>query len=174
MADTQNSQLLSTAQAEQARSQAEEDPASPRPRAQLALHCWRAGQFEEAMEWIDSCLELDESNLDFYRIKANVLADMKLSGRALETAMGALASAPGSVTARILAVRMMLADLQPRKAQSMLDSILALEPGDQELGHVKFLQAQIVNMIHQAENDPLRWLSRKLKSRLSNVAGESG
>ena len=172
MSGNLHKQLLSAREEVQVRARIEQNPRAVQPRARLAVHCWRSGALPEAVKWIDSCLVLDPANVNFYRVRANVFADMKHSAKAVKTAMKAIKIAPESVMARLLTVRMLLADLQPARAQKVLDSTLALDPDHQQLRQMKSLQAQILNMTRQSEHDPINWLSRKLEKRLSNVAGE--
>ena len=155
------------------RESAGQNPSAAPLRARLALHCWRTGALGEALEWIDSCLEIDGSNVSFYRIRANVLADMNQSIRAVRTARRAVEAAPESVLARLLATRMLLIDLQPSRAQQALDAALDLDPDHQHLTMMKSLQEQILRMSREAEDHPLKWYSRKLKKRLANVAAEN-
>ena len=170
---TEEDQILSAEEEAQARIQAEKQPKATPPRARLALHCWRTGQLQEALEWVDSCLEIDDTVVGFYRIRANVLAEQKQTSDAVETALKAIEIAPESVIARLLTVRMYLADLQPAKAQETLDAALELDPRRQHLQLMKPLQAQVVNMLREAEHRPLDWYSRKLKKRLAGVAAEN-
>jgi len=172
MSEDCQSQILSPEEESSDRLLAEQHPRAAQPRARLALHCWRSGDLGEALVWIDSCLDIDASNVNYYRIRANILADMNQSARAVRTALHAVQAAPESILARLLTARMMLADLQPAKAQEMLDMALGMNPEEQHLHMMKSLQAQILQMIREAEHHPLKWYSRKLKKRLANVAAE--
>jgi len=165
-------QLLSEQQEEHFRNLAEKRPGASRPRLRLALHCWRKGELAEALTWVDSGLRLDPQNINAYRIRANILVDLRQTVKAVETARQALDANPKSMLAHILTVRMLLADLQPGKAQEVLDSALDLEPGEQQLRHLKSLQLQILSVAKQADQNPLNWLTRKYNRRLANVAGE--
>lgn len=165
-------QLLTEQQETDFRSAAERKPEASQPRARLALHCWRKGELAEALDWADRCLELDSLNIDFYRLKANILADMQQTAKAVEIAMRARLAVPQSIPAHILTVRMLLLDLQPAKAQQALDAALLLAPDSQQLEHLKSLQLQILAASRQANHDPLKWLTRKFNNRRANVAGE--
>jgi tetratricopeptide (TPR) repeat protein len=165
-------QLLGEEEEAQVRQAIERKPDAPLPRARLALHCWRRGDLAEALEWIDSCLEIDPGQVDYYRIRANIQVDMRQSAKAVETAQRAIGVLPESVMAHLLTTRMLLADLHPARAQSMLDKALKLNPDCQHLELMKALQSQIVQMTRQAEHDPVNWLKRKLQKRLENVAVE--
>jgi len=169
--DVQN-QILTAEEESRDRLLAGQNPREPQPRARLALHCWRSGNLEEALVWIDSCLEIDASNVNYYRIRANVLADLNQTIRAVRTALRAVQAAPDSIIARLLTARMLLANLQPAKAQEMLDTTLDMNPEEQHLHMMKSLQAQILQMTRESEHHPLKWYSRKLKKRLANVATE--
>jgi tetratricopeptide (TPR) repeat protein len=166
-------QLLTAEEETRFRAMAAKNPRAAQPPAHLALHCWRSGALPEALDWIDRCLEIDVSEVNYYRIRANILVDMKQSAKAVETAIQAIEVAPESVIAKLLTVRMLLADLQPARAQEVLDVTLDLEPETQQLHFMKSLQAQILNMTRQAEHDPLKWLSLKYRKRLANVASET-
>ncbi|MBT4519665.1 MAG: hypothetical protein HOC23_06645 [Halieaceae bacterium] len=173
MTQSNHSQLLSTDEEVQLRAAIEQDPGTAHFRGRLALHCWRSGDLSEALGWIDSSLEIDPTNVHYYRIRANVLVDRNLSARAVETALKATEILPESVLARLLTVRMLLADLKPTMAQEALDATLDLDPNHQQLHEMKSLQKQILNMISQSKRDPVKWLSRKLQKRKANVAGEN-
>ncbi len=165
-------QILLEHEEAQVRERIRKMPEAQTPRVRLALHCWRSGLLSEALEWVDACLELDSTNVDYYRIRANVLIDMRLSAQAVETAERAIRAVPDSVTAWMLAARMRLIDLQPARAQIALDRALELDP---EHGHVEFmksLQEQILNMKRESEHNPLKWIGKKIKKRMDNVAGE--
>ncbi len=165
-------QLLTPDEEARLRSEARQNPRAAQTRARLALHCWRSGGFQEAIEWIDACLELDPSNVNYYRVRANVLADMQHSAQAVETALRSVEIAPESVMARLLTVNMLLADLQPSRAQKMLDDALELDREHEYLQLIKSLQIRVLNMSRQAEHNPVKWLARKFKKRLRNVVGE--
>lgn len=174
MGGNSHKQLLTPLQEKQVRARIEKIPNTAQPRVRLALHCWRSGVLPEAIEWIDSCLELEPANVDFYRIRANIFVDMKQSGRAVEVAIRAIELAPEVVMARLLMVRMLLADLQPDRAQRELNATLdlELEMEKQHLHFMKSLQTQILHMNQEAERDPIKWLSRKFSKRRANVASE--
>ena len=173
MSENTSQQLLTAEKEARFRKVAEHNPGAHRAQAHLALHCWRSGALPEAMEWIDRCLGVAPTEVNYYRIRANILVDMQQSAKAVETALQAVEVAPESVIARLLTVRMLLADLHPAKAQEVLDTTLEFDPEREQLQFMKSLQTQILNMTRQAENDPLKWLSRKYKKRLSNVANEA-
>ena len=173
MRENSSQQLLTAEKEAWFRKVAEQNPDAHRAQAHLALHCWRSGALQEAMEWIDRCLGVAPAEVNYYRIRANILVDKQQSAKAVETALQAVEVAPESVSARLLTVRMLLADLQPARAQEVLDATLDLDPEHEQLHFMKSLQTQILNMTRQAEHDPLKWLSRKYKKRLSNVANEA-
>jgi len=165
-------QPLAERQESKLRALAERQPDASQPRIRLALHCWRMGELAEALEWADRSLALDPQNLNAYRIRANILSDMRQTGKAVETALRARKMAPLSLAAHALSVRMLLADLQPAKAQEALDAALKLDLDTQELQQLKVLQRKILAASQQAERKPLDWATRKFNRRLANVASE--
>lgn len=167
-----NNQILTDQQLARVRSLAESSPAAGQPRLRLARHYWLKGELNEALVWVDRGLQLEPENINAYRIRANVLVGLKQTARATQTARDALQVAPRSVPAHILLVRMLLADLQPRAAQEMLDATLQLDPDPEQLQQLKHLQQQILSTSRQAETNPLDWMTRKFNRRLANVAGE--
>jgi len=165
-------QLLTEQEEARVRAMAERKPDAGRPRLRLARHYWLKGELEEALVWADRGLALEPGNINAYRIRANVLVGLRQTSKAVETALQARAVAPQSIAAHLLVVRMMLADLQPRKAQEMLDATLELDPSSQQLQQLKSLQQQILATSRQAELQPLDWIMRKFNRRLANVASE--
>ncbi len=79
-------QLLTAEEEESFRAIAAKNPQAVQPSAHLALHCWRSGDLKEAMEWIDRCQEVNMSEVNYYRIRANILVDLQQTARAVETA----------------------------------------------------------------------------------------
>lgn len=98
---------------------------------------------------------------------------MNNSAAAVATAIRACDIAPDSIQAKQLLVRMLLADLQPRKAQETLDAMLEMEPNERQQQQINSLQFHTRNMRRQAQNRPLKWLKRKLKKRIANVTSEA-
>lgn len=168
----QENRLLTEQEEARLHAMAESKPMAGQPRLRLARHYWLKGELEEALVWTDGVLALEPGNINASRIRAKVLVAMKQTGKAVETALHACAQTPQSIPAHLLAVRMMLADLQPRKAQEMLDLTLELDPGTQHLQQLKSLQQQILAVSNQAERRPLDWITRKFNRRLANVAAE--
>jgi len=168
----QDNRLLTEQEEARLRATAESKPKAGQPRLRLARHYWLKGELEEALVWTGALLALEPGNINASRIRAKVLVAMKQTGKAVSTALHACAVAPQSVPAHLLAVRMMLEDLQPRKAQEILDQILELDPGTQHLQQLKSLQHQILAVSNQAERRPLNWITRKFNRRRANVAAE--
>lgn len=172
MREPKHHHILSAEQEASCRRRVQDQPHAIQPRARLALHCWRSGELADALEWIESCLELDRTNVDLYRLRANIQVDLQLTGQALATAREARELAPDSIPAHLLLVRMLLADLQPAKAQQALDTVLQLGPDVDQLHQMKSLQEQILSMTRLADRDPLKWLTLKFRKRKANLAGE--
>lgn len=168
----ERSQLLTERQLARVKAAAERNPDSIRPRLRLALHYWRNGELNEALEWVDRGLALHPADIGAYRIRANVLVEMSRTAKAVETAMAARAVAPQSIPAHILIVRMLLADLQPGRAQEFLDAAVDLDPDPAQLRQLTALQKQILAVSQSAERKPLDWIARKFNRRRANVAGE--
>lgn len=167
-----NNPILTEQQVLRVRALAERDPTATLPRLRLARHYWLRREFNEALVWVDSSLQLDPENISAYRIRANVLVGLQQTAKAVKTALEAVQVAPASITARLLAVRMMLANLQLEQAQEMLDLALELDPDPQQLQQLKSLQQQILATSRQAEQKPLDWITRRFNRRLANVKSE--
>jgi len=165
-------QRLTEQEVARVRAMAERKPNAGQPRLRLARHYWLEGELEEALVWADRGLALEPENINAYRVRANILVGMRQTTKAVETALRARAVAPQSIPAHLLVLRMMLADLQPNKAQEMLDATLELDPSSQQLQQLKSLQQQILATSRQAELRPLDWITRKFNRRLANVANE--
>ena len=87
--------------------------------------------------------------------------------------MTALNLKPDSIHAHMVAIRMLLQDLQPKSAQHLLDRALVMDPNVKQIKTLKAVQIRILRMSRQAENRPLNWLARKFNRRISNAAGEN-
>jgi tetratricopeptide (TPR) repeat protein len=170
----QENQLLSKEEEARILALAERDANAGLPRLKLARHYWQKGELAEALLWADRGLALEPGNINAYRIRAHILLGLKQTRKAVETANTARAKAPQSVPAHLLTVRMLLADLQPGKAQKILDAILDLEPNSNQLQQLKSLQQQVHVVSRQVEQRPLDWIVRKFNRRLADVAKKEG
>ncbi len=147
-------------------------PGLVRPRLQLASVLIELKRFDESIKVIDGAMKIAPGNVRGFTMRANVLARMGRSREAAKTAMNAMKQVPESINVYLLAAHMQLADLQPAKAQRLLDEALELDPGVRHLKKMHTLQSKVNRLTQRAEHDPLNWFASRLKKRLVNVASE--
>ena len=80
-----DNQLLTEQQEAHARAMVQRKPGASQPHLRLALHCRQKGELAEALEWADRGLALDPQNVNAYRIRANILCDMRQTAKAIAT-----------------------------------------------------------------------------------------
>jgi Flp pilus assembly protein TadD len=154
------------------RAAAELNPRGAMARGKVAQCLMRQGRTGEAVALLDSCIELAPNNIRFRQMHAAALAEMGKTRAAVMAAREVIERAPESVDARLLAVRMHLADLQPGRAQHELDAAMTLDPNRRQIRGMKQLQLRIGRMTRQADRKPLHWLHRRFNRRIANVKGE--